>query len=318
MSRSPRAAWALGLGLSVLSLLPAAPAPASTHDDDPKILDRRPPYRGRGYRSGWAAGGAASLQSIASSAPFDASGVQLVAWLPLNEFGPSINEANDCWGYVSESGREYALVGLSHGTGVVDLTDPSDPVVLTVVPGPVSTWRDIKTYRRFAYAVSEGGSGVQVIDLSQVDAGVVDYLGDVTDGGSTTATHNVAIDTESGFLYRCGGGSNGLRIYDLVNPSQPVFVGSWPDKYVHDAQVVTYDSGPFAGRQVAFCCTGFNSGATNPGLTILDVTDKANIFTLSTVAYPNPAYSHQAWLSPDRSYLYLNDELDEDLSLIHI
>jgi hypothetical protein len=75
--------------------------------------------------------------------------------------------------------------------------------------------------------VSEGGSGIQVFGSGQqIDAGVV-TLGTVTTGGST-ATHNVAIDTASGFLYRTGGSGNGLRIYDLnANPPQPAFVGSW-------------------------------------------------------------------------------------------
>ena len=57
-------------------------------------------------------------------------------------------------------------------------------------------------------------------------------------GGSTTATHNVAIDTTSGFLYRCGGGSEGLRIYSLANPANPTFLGyargSGNSNYFHD------------------------------------------------------------------------------------
>jgi len=296
----------------LLPLLAAAAclAPlASAHDDAPEVFDRRPPFRGPAWR---AAQAGVTTQALAASVDFPASGVTLLSWLPLAEFGPEHVYGNDCWGYVSPSGREYAILGLSHGTGFVDVTDPADAQVVEVIAGPPSLWRDVKTHGEFAYAVSEGGGGIQVIDLRQIDAGVVLRLTDVTEGGETPRTHNVAIDEESGFLYRCGGPDNGLRIYDLATPEAPAFVASWSDRYVHDAQVVTYTSGPWAGRQIAFCCAGLNNGEVDTGLEVLDVTDKQAIQVLSHTTWPGAAYSHQAWLSDDRTLLYVNDELDED------
>jgi choice-of-anchor B domain-containing protein len=41
------------------------------------------------------------------------------------------------------------------------------------------------------------------------------------------------------------------------------------------------------------------------------VTDKQNVVYLSRAAYPNVAYAHQAWLTEDHTFLYLNDEGDE-------
>ncbi|MFT5050179.1 MAG: choice-of-anchor B domain-containing protein [Chlamydiales bacterium] len=281
------------------------------HEDDPKMLDRVPAYAGKGWRPGAPAGGSSSFISGTDSVPpvdFQSEGVQLLSWVTLGEFGAA--SGNDCWGYTSPSGREYALLGMSTGTGVVEISDPTFPQILTTIDGPTSLWRDIKTYDHYAYAVSEGGSGIQVIDLDQVDQGVVSLVREVTNGG-TSATHNVAIDEVSGYLYRCGGGSYGLRIYTLADPSNPVFVRSWSDIYVHDVQVVTYTSGPYAGRQVAFACGGFGNGGSATRLEILDVTDKNNIFMLSRVIWPDRAYSHQVWLSPDRQYAYINDELDE-------
>ena len=35
---------------------------------------------------------------------------------------------NDVWGYVDEMGNEYALVGTSKGTSIVNVTDPTNPV----------------------------------------------------------------------------------------------------------------------------------------------------------------------------------------------
>ncbi|MEL6713842.1 MAG: choice-of-anchor B family protein, partial [Planctomycetota bacterium] len=211
---------------------------------------------------------------------------------------------------VSPSGREYALVGVTTQSVVVEITDPANPVVVARMDGPGSLWRDIKVYQDHFYAVSEGGSGIQVFDLSQVDSGVVTLVNTIT-GQGTDETHNVAIDEDSGFLYRCGGDRNGLRIYSLANPSQPQYVGGWFPRYVHDAQIVTYTSGPYAGKQIAFCCAGLNNGAGDTGLSILDVTNKSNIRVMSQLGYPGREYSHQGWLSEDRTRFYLGDELDE-------
>ncbi len=269
------------------------------HPDDPKAKSILPPYEGPGFLAG--EGGVAGTV-------FPSNDVTLLAWIPPGQFGASW--ANDCWGYVSPSGREYAIIGLSNSTGFVEVTNPGNAQIVATIAGPGSVWRDIKVYQTYAYAVSEAGSGIQVIDLSQIDEGTVELVNTVTTGGGP-ATHNVAINEDSGYLYRTGGGGNGLRIYSLADPANPTFVASWPDRYVHDAQIVTYTEGPYAGKEIAFCCSGFNGGWVETGIDILDVTDKQDIQLLARYQYPFAAYSHQAWLSPDRQYLYLNDELNE-------
>lgn len=245
------------------------------------------------------------------SAPisFPRSGVSLLSWLPLNEFGNHSSGA-DCWGYVSPSGREYAIIGCSDGVGFVEVTDPGAPQIVAVMTTVNSLWHDMKVYQDHCYHVSEGGGGITVYSMAQIDNGIVTQVNQVTTGG-TSATHNVAIDEVSGFLYRTGGSSHGLRIYSLANKATPAFVGEWNTRYVHDAQVVTYTSGPYAGKQIAFAFSESSSGGGSPGVNILDVTNKSNIISLSLAQYSNPAFSHQGWLTPDRQYLYLNDELDE-------
>lgn len=293
--------------IAALSLAPSTLA--AFHDDDPKILDRKPPVPGTGYTAASNAPGLSAL-TAAASLGFPADNFTLQSWMTLSDLGFSGANGNDCWGYTSPSGREYALMLTTQGTAVVEISNPALPDLVGTISGPSSTWRDIKVYGSRAYAVSEGGSGIQVIDLSNVDAGVVTLENTVT-GPGTSATHNIALDEVSGFLYRTGGGSEGLRIYSLANPSAPQYVGSWSQRYVHDAQVVTYTSGPFAGRELAYCCGGLNGGQTDTGLTIVDVTNKSNPVVLSQVSYPARAYSHQGWLSNDRTRFYLGDELDE-------
>jgi len=277
-------------------------APATlliAHQDDPKINDRQPAVIAPAFR-------ADDNQGNMRSLGFDSENVQLKSWLPLGSLDGA-DSGNDCWGYVSPSGREYALMGTSSGTVIVEITNPGNAQVVASLSGPNSLWRDIKTYGTYMYCVSEGGGGIQVFNLADIDNGNVQTLNSAGSG----ATHNVVIDTESGFLYRTGGAPDGMYIYSLANPAAPVQVGQWTDRYIHDAQVVTYTTGPFAGRQIAFCCGGFSGGWSDTGLTIVDVTNKSNTFVVSQVYYSNAEYSHQGWLSEDRQYFYLNDELDE-------
>lgn len=306
MTASPRGRALYALPVFALAAWSVV-LPLAAHDDDPKVLDRERPVLGPGYRAGAPVGPGGP----SASAGFEADGIDLLAWLPLNLLDPAATSGNDCWGYVSPSGREYALVGTSAGTSFVEVTVPGLPVLVQNIAGPTSLWRDIKTYDHYAYAVSEGGDGIQVIDLANIDSGTVTLVTTILGPGSTS-THNLGIDQDSGFLYRFGGANHGARIYDLQNPAAPLYVASWDERYIHDAEVVTYQNGPLAGRQIVFACSGLNGGFDFTGLTIVDVTDKSNIVVLDQHFYPNPGYSHQGWLSPDRQYFYLGDELDED------
>lgn len=291
---------------SAITALLAIGTQAIAHPDDPKILDMLPPVIADPYRADVNGRGAPA---------FDALDVDLLSWLPVNTFGIGSEGAADIWGYTSPSGREYALITLSNGISFVEITEPGNAQIVQTFTGPTSLWHDVKVYSNYAYAVSEGGQGIRVYDMRNIDSGQVIHLGNITTGG-TTETHNVAINTESGYLYRTGGGNNGLRIYSLANPASPLLVGQWPDRYVHDAQIKSFESVTVNGstlfnREIAFCCTGFNGGSVDTGLTIVDVTDKSNPVVLSQTAYSSRAYSHQAWLSDDGKTLFLNDELDE-------
>lgn len=289
-------------GLAFLALLPVAAVLA--HPDDPKVRDRKPPYLGPGWRG--------SNPTAGTRASFPAQGIELLSWLTLPELNSGATSASDCWGYTSPSGREYAIIGVSTGTAFVEITDPLNPHVVAHITGPNSLWRDAQVYGTYAYAVSEGGNGIQVIDLSNIDNGVVTKTREVTTGPTPTATHTVLVNTASGYLYRCGGGSNGLRIYNLQpDPSNPQYVTAWTNKYVHECLPVNYTSGPYAGKEIVFACDGFNGGFDQTGLEILDVTNKTNIVSLSRIQWAQAAFSHQVWLSDDRQYAFINDELDE-------
>ncbi|MCP3902923.1 MAG: choice-of-anchor B family protein [Planctomycetes bacterium] len=231
-------------------------------------------------------------------AGFPSENVTLLSHLPPHVFPGSPSRGNDCWGYVSPSGREYALMGMRNALNVVDITNPSFPTIVGSVAHAESNWSDVKTYLHYAYVVNEENGGIDVIDLANIDFGFVSLVQRVTANGVQTS-HNVAIDTDSGFLYLCGSNiSNGrLVAFDLSDPANPTYAGAVPSsegEYVHDAQIVTYTEGPYAGKQIAFGADGAF------GMEVFDVTNKGNMFRLSLTTYPNLGYSHQCWLSGDR------------------
>jgi len=232
-----------------LALISGIASLTLAHGDERKLLDRIGPYEGTGWvaSSGLRGGGG----------QFDRSGVELLSWLTLSDLGGSI-DGNDCWGYVSPSGREYALVGFSNGFAFVEITDPINPQLLFWHGGNGSTWRDIKVIGDHAYGVTEAGGGIFVYDMSNIDDGTVTFRGQTGSGPA----HNIVANPDTGFIYRTGGNGPGLRAYDAAaNPNNPPFVGSWNDFYVHDAQVVVWQNGPLAGRELAFCCSGTGNGA---------------------------------------------------------
>jgi choice-of-anchor B domain-containing protein len=244
---------------------------------------------------------------IRPAADFSSVNVSLYANLTLGTF--SAGSGNDIWGYVSPSGREYALVGLNNKVAFVEVTDPNSPVYFANIPHTSSTWGDIKVYQDHCYAVTEAaGTGVQVIDLSDIDNHNVTLVRTISD---PSRTHNIAVDTLSGYLYTCGSrnasGGTFTACFSLSDPSNPQRVGltSMTDTYQHDVCPRTFTSGPYAGRQILF---GSDEGR---GVAIWDVTNKNAPFLVARKSYTNVKYNHQGWLSADSKYWYLNDELDE-------
>src|SRR3990172_3317170 len=134
------------------------------------------------------------------------------------------------WGYAA-AGREYALVGERTGTMFVDTTNPASPVEVGYIPGPTSSWREVKTLGTYAYIVSEGtgpGAGLQIVNLSALPASVTLVRTYTT---TFVTAHTLWID-EEGYLYACGartagGGFAGMRILSLADPVNPVDVGAY-------------------------------------------------------------------------------------------
>lgn len=246
---------------------------------------------------------------------FPCNNVDLLSFIPLSEF--DAESGNDVWGWTDpRTGKEYALMGLSNGTGFVDISSPTRPVNLGKLPTQTepSDWRDIKVYDNHAFIVSEAaGHGLQVFDLTRLRglAGPPQTFSPDAVYSGFSNSHNIGINEDTGFAYAVGTNtcSGGPHVVNIRDPKAPTFGGCVSgDGYTHDTQVVVYN-GPdqrFVGREIAF-------NSNEDTLTIFDVTDKANPVQLARIPYIGFAYTHQGWLTPDQRYFVLGDELDEFL-----
>ena len=106
-----------------------------------------------------------TLACLLSLPTLFAQNIENIALLSQKEYDVNLS---DIWGYTDENGREYALVGLTTGTSIVDLDDPRNPVEISFIKGGSSIWKDIKTYGNKAYVTGEYGEGLQIIDLSNL------------------------------------------------------------------------------------------------------------------------------------------------------
>ena len=248
---------------------------------------------------------------------YPCEGLDLMSVRSFEELGGTPpGNGNDCWGWTRD-GREFVLFGRSDGTSFVEVTDPVNPVMVANVPTATvpSLWRDIKVVDDVAYIVSEAGEhGIQVVNLELLltmePMSPLPLTAYYTGFGNA---HNVAANPETEFVYGVGTNtfSGGMHIVDVADPATPTLVGSWEEAYVHDAQIVVY-SGPdadYAGQEIAFAFSGYS------GFYIVNVEDKSDCQTLSSLSDSSWVYTHQGWLTEDQRFVLVNDEIDESTGI---
>ena len=211
----------------------------------------------------------------------------LRAQLDLAALGATAGSGN--WGYTSPSGRRLALVGTSVGLSVVDVTTPASPRLTGTITGASSAWREVKTYREYAYVTTEAQTGLDIVDLRDPDR----PLKLRTWNETFASAHTLWIDQETGLLY-ANGTQNGMHVLDLTaDPTNPREVGVFGDFYVHDG----YSRG---GRYYA-------AAIRNGFLAVLDVSRSDAIRELYRFS-TGGTFTHNAWLTRDGRYLFTTDE----------
>src|SRR5262245_52870568 len=104
-------------------------------------------------------------------AQYTSQNVTLRSHVTLAQFGSGSGAG--CRGYVSPSGREYAVMGLNNKTAIVEITNPAAPVIVGSVSHQTGLWSESEIYGHYAYCSNETGGGIDIINLNNVDSGVV-------------------------------------------------------------------------------------------------------------------------------------------------
>ncbi len=229
--------------------------------------------------------------------------LQLEAQLNVNYISdlPYDADLSDIWGWAAPDGTEYALVGVRNGFSIVSLEDPENPYEAAFIPGPSTTWRDIKTWDHYAYVTNEGGDGLLVVNLENLPDGLTNddwfyWAPDLPGLGTLSTIHNLYID-EFGTCYLAGANINsgGVLYVDVAtDPFGPQFVGAGPPIYSHDVYArdnFLYSSEIYQGVFAIY--------------DVSDLTNPALVNTQSTGA----TFTHNTWLSDDGNTIFTTDEL---------
>lgn len=207
---------------------------------------------------------------------------------------------SNIWGYAA-GGHEYGLVGAKNGMIVMDVTNPAAPVQIVQIAGASSQWREIKTYQHYAYVATEGGGGLQIVDLSPLPGSslpVYTYTGGGLTPVALNTIHALQVDEAKGYLYLYGSNLNGGRacVFDLnTDPTAPVYKGYYnPVGYAHDGYVnndTMYAAHINAG-QVSFVDMTVKSGANNQiGVTLAAPITTPLAFSHNTWRYGNTLFT---------------------------
>ncbi|MDB4285825.1 choice-of-anchor B family protein [bacterium] len=201
--------------------------------------------------------------------------------------------ASDVWGWTAPDGTDYAIMGTSTGTAFIRT---SDMAVTGFVPGPEDNdyyyHRDIKTYKHYAYVVSEMtglNQGLQIIDMSTMPAGA-NLVTAKTD--FNIRSHNMSIDTLQGFAYVISQDYEDLYMLDLSDPEVPVVVGILTEPGMHDV---------FARNDTIWLASGTS-------FSVWDLRDKSNPQLITRITDANFGYCHNIWPTDDSQYFITTEE----------
>lgn len=216
-----------------------------------------------------------------------------------------------CWGWADlASLREYAIIGSTAGTYIIEVSNPLVPVLRDYVPGKSSAriWHEYKTYANYLYTIADGGNNTfQIADLSYLPDSV-HLIHDTT--SIIESAHTLYIDGTHMYVASVsapGQSYSSMNVYSLLDPENPVLLRRLDQDYpfisqVHDMYVV---------NDTVYTSCGYD------GLYIFHFDEASNQFIQlgSLTTYPDQGYNHSSFLSKDHSILYMCDEVPAGMAV---
>lgn len=219
----------------------------------------------------------------------------------ITEFNSNSNfGVSDVWGYTDETGIEYAIVGYRYGTFIYNVSSNlNNPILIADIAGPSNGdyyfHRDYKTYNDHLYIVNEMEGidmGMQIIDLSplpeQMPIKRSTYAG-------FSKSHNLWIDSNSGYAFIEKYYPENVHIVDLANSSNPNHIASmsyWDAENCHDI---------YTQNDIAYISEGWSYE-----FGIYNISDILNPIKLASI--PSFGYAHNAWLNSTGTHLITGEE----------
>jgi len=199
------------------------------------------------------------------------------------------------WGYVDSLGNEYALAGGRYGLSIVNVTNPDSIYEVKRIPGPSNLWKEIRTWGHYAYVTTEGGGGLQIVNLANLPGINLPYhtWQPVVNGTQLSSIHALHIDNGKIYLYGSNTANGGIVVGDLSDPWNPTLVNTYSGAYVHDG-IVRND-------------TAYAGEIYNGRVKILNMAQNPPA-TINTQNTPN-SFTHNTWLSDDSKYMFTTDEV---------
>lgn len=223
----------------------------------------------------------------------------------------------DIWGYVDGAGNEYALVCRGNsGFSIYDVTNAAAPFHVKSIAATGSDLKDCKIWQNYAYLVQQSGN-MLIVDLTNPATAFIagqislpsshnSYIHDgyiyvcrsgngcyiyslanptspsliTTYNPSNFNCHDAYVEGNTAYLFDFG--TNGCRIIDVTNKSNPVQIGQVPTGN-HSGWVYTPPGG---STKILFACDETTGGHCNT----YDVTNPATPIHLGSYN-PNPSGS---------------------------
>jgi choice-of-anchor B domain-containing protein len=243
---------------------------------------------------------------------YPASNIQMLGhWMDpladsLDFFGNQ--RYSGCYGWHNPAdNKRYAILGGTSGTYIVDITQPSNPVLSDFVPGALDSciWREYKTFGNYLYMGSDddGDNRFQIVDLSSLpDSVTLVHESDTL----IRRTHTLYIDGNKLYL----GGvtyldtASPMAVYSLQNPEAPALLR----KLEQDYPFVEYVHDMFVRNDTIYASAGFQ------GLFIFTLQgDSQFVLVGQYTLYPQQGYNHSSYLTEDGKYLVFTDEVPDGL-----
>lgn len=230
------------------------------------------------------------------------------------------NAYNEIWG-LEVNDHEFAVIGTTFGTHIIDVTDPTTPTELFVVEGGTTgvgiIHRDFHDYEGYLYSIADEGSqtGLQIIDIKSLP----DSIEVVYDSREYfSRSHNIFIDTAKARLYSLI--SNGtaydfspMRIFDISNPIDPQPIGAY-DRF--GGKIISQVHDAFVRNDTAY----LNLGPDGFAIVNFENVDTPNVISiLNPTEYLQSGYNHSGWLTDDGNYYYMADEnYNKDIKVLDL